>query len=58
MEKERIFMGEINRLIVKHNAEYKDQGDSSTRSLPQKRPSSSLTVTHKRRKESTVMNNA
>ena len=55
MEKERIFMGEINRLIDQYNAENKQQTDASARSLPQKRPSSSLTVTNNRRKKSTGM---
>ena len=55
MEKERIFMGEINRQIDKYNAENKQQDDALTSCLPQKRSASSLTVTHKRRKESTGM---
>jgi len=58
MEKERIFMDEINRMIRQYNAENKQQDDASVNRLPQKRPASSLTVTHKRRKESTEMNNA
>ena len=55
MEKERIFMDEINRMILKYNAENKQQDDASMNRLPQKRPASSLTVTHKRCKESTGM---
>ena len=54
-EKERIFMGEINRMIDQYNAENKWQADASTSSLPQKRPASSLIETTKRRKESTGM---
>ena len=55
MEKERIFMGEINRMITQYNAKNKWQHDAPMNCLPQKRPSSSLTVTHTRRKESTGM---
>ena len=54
MEKERIFMGEINRMIDKYNAENKQQAASMS-CLPQKRPASSLTVTHTRCNESTGM---
>eukprot|EP00814_Leptocylindrus_danicus_P016738 CAMPEP_0116023680 /NCGR_PEP_ID=MMETSP0321-20121206/11774_1 /TAXON_ID=163516 /ORGANISM="Leptocylindrus danicus var. danicus, Strain B650" /LENGTH=358 /DNA_ID=CAMNT_0003495083 /DNA_START=85 /DNA_END=1162 /DNA_ORIENTATION=+ len=55
-EKERIFMSDLNRMITQYNAHNKWQDDASTRCLPQKRPSSSLTVTHERREESTAMN--
>ena len=55
MEKERIFMGEINRQIDQYNVENKQQDNASTSCLPQKRASSSLTETTKRRKESTGM---
>eukprot|EP00814_Leptocylindrus_danicus_P003899 CAMPEP_0116023594 /NCGR_PEP_ID=MMETSP0321-20121206/11708_1 /TAXON_ID=163516 /ORGANISM="Leptocylindrus danicus var. danicus, Strain B650" /LENGTH=480 /DNA_ID=CAMNT_0003494951 /DNA_START=197 /DNA_END=1636 /DNA_ORIENTATION=+ len=57
-EDERIFMGEINRLIDKYKSEYEQQDNASTSCLPQKRSSSSLTVTNKRHKESTAMNSA
>jgi len=57
-EKEKIFMGDLNRMIDKYNAKKrKQQDDALTSCLQQKRPASTLTVTDTRHKESTVMNN-
>eukprot|EP00814_Leptocylindrus_danicus_P002452 CAMPEP_0116025168 /NCGR_PEP_ID=MMETSP0321-20121206/12860_1 /TAXON_ID=163516 /ORGANISM="Leptocylindrus danicus var. danicus, Strain B650" /LENGTH=303 /DNA_ID=CAMNT_0003497255 /DNA_START=851 /DNA_END=1762 /DNA_ORIENTATION=+ len=58
MEKERIFMGELGRMIDQYNAAIKQQTDASTSCLPQKRPSSSLSINNTRHKESSVMINA
>mmetsp|Transcript_24891 Transcript_24891/g.38501 ORF Transcript_24891/g.38501 Transcript_24891/m.38501 type:complete len:279 (+) Transcript_24891:122-958(+) len=58
-EQERIFMSDLNRMIDQYNAKNKQQqAGASTTCLPQKRTCSSLTVSHKRLKESsTVANN-
>jgi len=56
-EDERIFTSELNRMIDQYNAETKQKGGSMS-CLHQKRPSSSLTVTRKRRKRSSVINKA
>ena len=54
-EEEIIFMSDLNQMIDQYNAKNRQQAEASTSCLPQKRPSSSLTVTHTRRKESTGM---
>ena len=54
-EQERIFMSDINQMIDQYNAKNKQQDDASMNFLPHKRPASTLTVTNKRRKESTGM---
>ena len=54
-EEERIFMSDLNQMVDQYNAKIRQQAEASMSCLPQKRPSSSLTVPHKRRDETTGM---